>query len=1177
MVPVSKISPNFIKGYELFICENPDNPEKTGSAIAVKTDIPHRRLNISSSLLAIAVEIDFPSKITLVSIYVSPSHQSNQSNQTLKSRLSKLLDEIKSPVLLMGDFNGHSTLWGSNSNDPRGLLLEQFIDESGLTLLNNGSPTRISPSSGESSALDLSICSHTLTSQLSWSVHDDCCSSDHLPIVISLNRTPPITSCRPRWKYELADWTNYQNEVFTHFTSNPPSNTNDFINCLFEIAKHHIPRTSGSPGRKSVPWWNPDVRSAIKLRRKKLRALQRMAKGDRKDSVTHSEFKAARNAARATISQAKKESWDKFVSSISPENTSKELWDKVHRLNGSKSRQPIKLRINNQITDDPSLISEHLADHFSLASSSSNYSDNFLAQKTIQEASLPCFDSDNSQDYNLDFSYEELEWALHKVRGTSAGPDDVGYPLLKNLPLIGKSILLTLFNDIWNKGEIPESWKEGIVIPIPKPDKDRNNADSFRPITLLNCIGKILEKMVNRRLMNLMESQGLLDNRQFAFRPDKSTDDYLTELEDILDSHLERGMHGDVVSLDLSKAYDRAWRFPILKSLEEWGIKGRMGHYVQSFLKDRRFRVSIGNNRSELRSQENGIPQGSVIAPTLFLICMQSLFKNIPPNVYILVYADDITIIVFHSFKSLARKRMQSAVNSVSKWADEHGFTLSPEKSQLLHISCNRKHMSKLPDITLNQSIIESKPSLKILGIYLDRTLSFRHHVEAVRKSTEKRINLIKTIGSRIPCAHRTTIIRVINSWLLPKMFYGAGLFSRGGDLIGKKLRPMYNKAFRYASGVFITSPISAIMAECGQLPFEHFLTACVVTKASRWLSLNGRNEVPLVKRAASLFQSLTGHDFPSIAVLPRSKTKHWNQSSPKIDLSLLRKVKAGDPPSKVQAHFHTLLNEKYPNYQHIYTDGSVSNDKVGYGITSNSTPLSISSSLPSTCSIFSAEAYALMKACSLNSPMINCPSVIFTDSASCLREMNSSTLKHPWLQEAERLALANRIAFCWLPGHSGIRGNEEADRLAGVGRALDPEDVSIPSQDAIRWAKERIRECWNITWFNSRDFALRRIKPSTLPWPDNKNPKNRRIISRLRIGHTRLTHSYRITKESPPDCTTCGVPLSIRHILTECQNYNNERLTLDMSSTCLEEVLSPPYEEKLIQFLRTTGLYKQL
>lgn len=198
MVPESKITPNFIKGYNLFIHENPDNPYKTGTAIAIRNDIPHRRINFSSSLLAIAVEIDFPFKITLISVYISPTRQLTR---TLKSRLIKILDNIASPVLLMGDFNGHSTLWGGSSQDTRGRMMEQFIDESGLALLNDCSHTRISPSSGESSALDLSICSQNLVSQLSWNVHDDCCGSDHLPLVISWNHSPPVASCRPRWIY----------------------------------------------------------------------------------------------------------------------------------------------------------------------------------------------------------------------------------------------------------------------------------------------------------------------------------------------------------------------------------------------------------------------------------------------------------------------------------------------------------------------------------------------------------------------------------------------------------------------------------------------------------------------------------------------------------------------------------------------------------------------------------------------------------------------------------------------------------------------------------------------------------------------------------------------------------------------------------------------------------------
>lgn len=144
---------------------------------------------------------------------------------------------------------------------------------------------------------------------------------------------------------------------------------------------------------------------------------------------------------------------------------------------------------------------------------------NFLVSK----ATVYCH---YNAEYNLDVSYDELEWALKKVQISNAGPFLL---LIRNLPILSN------YNSIWNQGGISDSWKEGLVIPIPKPDKDCQRADSFRPVALHNCIGNILEKMVNRRLISLLESHGLLDNRQFAFRPNKSIDDYLTEFEDIID------------------------------------------------------------------------------------------------------------------------------------------------------------------------------------------------------------------------------------------------------------------------------------------------------------------------------------------------------------------------------------------------------------------------------------------------------------------------------------------------------------------------------------------------------------------------------------------------------------------------------------------------------------------
>ena len=83
------------------------------------------------------------------------------------------------------------------------------------------------------------------------------------------------------------------------------------------------------------------------------------------------------------------------------------------------------------------------------------------------------FTSDNTESYNSKFSYSELADALSKAHDSSPGPDDIHYQLLKHLPSSSLSILLEIYNSIWATGNIPKSWKEATVIPIPKPDKDQ--------------------------------------------------------------------------------------------------------------------------------------------------------------------------------------------------------------------------------------------------------------------------------------------------------------------------------------------------------------------------------------------------------------------------------------------------------------------------------------------------------------------------------------------------------------------------------------------------------------------------------------------------------------------------------------------------------------------------------
>ncbi|XP_055633106.1 uncharacterized protein LOC129773517 [Toxorhynchites rutilus septentrionalis] len=136
--------------------------------------------------------------------------------------------------------------------------------------------------------------------------------------------------------------------------------------------------------------------------------------------------------------------------------------------------------------------------------------------------------------------------------------------------------------------------------------------------------------MVNRRLMQHLSEDHLLDFHQHAFRPGYETTTYLATLSHALNAARAENLHTELDALHISKAYNRAWTPAILQQLNSWGIADHTIHFVKGFSSLRSFRVMIGNEKSREFAEETGVPQGSVLAVTLFLIKMNSIFENLP-------------------------------------------------------------------------------------------------------------------------------------------------------------------------------------------------------------------------------------------------------------------------------------------------------------------------------------------------------------------------------------------------------------------------------------------------------------------------------------------------------------------------------------------------------------------
>ena len=124
----------------------------------------------------------------------------------------------------------------------------------------------------------------------------------------------------------------------------------------------------------------------------------------------------------------------------------------------------------------------------------------------------------SSDDYNKKFSDEELIAALARAKNGATGPGDIHYMILKRLPSESISVLCHIFNHFWQEDSFPSSWREALIIPVPKPNKDSSDPENIRPIALTCCICKTMERMINTRLVSYLEKHKILTKYQCGFR-----------------------------------------------------------------------------------------------------------------------------------------------------------------------------------------------------------------------------------------------------------------------------------------------------------------------------------------------------------------------------------------------------------------------------------------------------------------------------------------------------------------------------------------------------------------------------------------------------------------------------------------------------------------------------------
>lgn len=1164
-----------------------------GVAIAVRNDHYAEEVSVHTPLQAVVVETYLPQRTALCNIYLPPSEA------VTERILVNLLSQLTRPFIVYGDFNAKNILWGGDLVDSRGRVLEKICTDLNLVILNNGDSTHFSSGPGSFSAIDLTFCSPSVALNYDWGVHPDLCSSDHFPIILKPTAPAGGELKHRKWKINNADWPHFRElAVFSQDDlPNIEEHTDYITEVIIKAAEKSIPKTSGKSRIAPAPWWNNDCKEAIKKRRKALNNFEKYP-----TQTNLSAFRILRAKARFTIRQARKSSWMNYVSTINRSTHTTKVWDKVKKISGKHVSIGIPgIMENGSLQTSTENIANALGRHFSHVSSSDNYSETFLLVKDREEARSLNFGAATDENYNLPFSLWELKSSIAGSRDTAPGPDSIHNQMLKNLPEAALKHILLLYNRIWTEQDFPRSWQSATLIAIPKPGKDKKHAINYRPISLTSCLCKILERMVNKRLIWMLEKENLIAAGQSGFRRNRSTLDHLVYLEALAQDTFLSKQQLLAVFFDLEKAYDTTWRYGILRQLYEWGFKGHLPKFVANFLNNRDFRVRVGSYESVPFVLENGVPQGSVLSCSLFLIAINGIAQCVQRPVNYSLFVDDLAIFFRSPRLSTAERQIQLTINRLIRWADQTGFRFSASKTTCVNFH-RLRGLHAPPTLTMAGTNIYVSEKVNFLGLVFDEKLSWRPHLSQLKIKCTSSLNILKILSCTAWGADRVVMLRLYRALIRSRLDYGSIVYSSARPSYTKTIDPVHNNGIRLSLGAFRTSPIDSMYSESGEPSLEsrrHYLICSFLCKLrstpdnptyktvfhpaySATYNIRSRSTRPLGIRAREILANL-GVEMPDISEIGWPDTAPWTVAKPACLLQLTQFPKATTPSVVYQQNFLRLLSF-YPDFTTIFTDGSKLDNSVGCSFNVGHT--STCFKLNPNASVFTAELYAFLRALLfIQSDNRNC-FLICSDSLSSLQALERFFPIDSLSQQIQTIltelkARGTKVALCWIPGHVGIVGNERADAAAKRATTKTHIDFNkIPASDAKGLLKQTLWKRWQTSWEAVKNNKLRTIKPNVRVWASSSRRSRREevVTARMRLGHSRITHGFLLNREDPPSCDVCSQPVTVKHILIECPKYRATRRLLDMPQE-LQEILADSQEavDRLITFLKDTDLYDKV
>lgn len=743
-----------------------------GVAIAIHNKLKHTQPSILNTnfIENLTIEISLGNIPISITVAYSPRYNLNFVNDI------KIITSASKNFVILGDLNAKHTTWNCVSNNTAGNCLYRLLQTSEFMLYHTNECTHYPHSGSTPSTIDVMLTNTHLPFELT--ALTDHLNSDHAPIICRIDAATILADQIQIFDYSKTNWNRYATIItdkIQHYQHNrfetPQSidNAIEILSLMIEDArKASTPTIIRNQKHTTISSFTKHL---IQTKNSAKRRWQRCNDPQLK-AVLLSTYKKLQDEVNSAVDKDRNIGWSIMLNRI--KKGERKLWQLTKMAKAKKADYTEKISIDrfspNPTLDRANKLAKFFESSHKLTIDQTQPFDDEVAN-TVSQLNL-------EQNAEINFnrlSTSHVSGIIGKLQPyKSAGPDGILNLLLKKLPPLAIKILTNIFNACITIGHWPTSYKHAKIIPILKDGKPPTEPSSYRPISLLNTIGKILEKITHQLLLSVVNEKGLLPNEQFGFREQHSTVHQVKRiLNHIKQKKADRKSTG-MILLDIEKAFDTVWHDGLIFKLHKMKIPRHILRLINSFIRLRSFSVHINDSYSVPIRIPAGVPQGTCLSPLLFTLYISDLPRS--KNTHIALFADDTGIYSSSNQSNVIVKRLNIALKNISDYFQKWKIKANVNKTQAIIFPFdNKRKRQPTLNFECNGTTIDRSKSVKYLGVTLDSKLNFGEHITKSHAKASRCFGAVYTLlapKSNLSIENKrliyTAVIRPIISYASP-------------------------------------------------------------------------------------------------------------------------------------------------------------------------------------------------------------------------------------------------------------------------------------------------------------------------------------------------------------------------------------------------------------------------